>query len=53
MKKAGMKNNEKSPEKKSGIKRRMEDMERKKAAWKQYEMRIRRSNSGSSELDMD
>jgi len=48
-----MKNIEKSPKKRAEIRRRIADLERKKTAWRAYEMRIRRSKSGSSELDLD
>lgn len=48
-----MRNTEMSRKRIASIKRNMNDLERKKEAWKRYEMRLRRSNSGDSELDLD
>jgi hypothetical protein len=43
-----------SPRRKSAEDRRKaDDLERKKEAWNKYERRIRRANSGYSELELD
>jgi hypothetical protein len=48
-----MRNSEMSRKKSSVIKRNKDELERKKEAWRRYEMRLRRSNLGDSELDLD
>ena len=48
-----MRNSEMSRKKTSVIKRNKDELERKKEAWRRYEMRLRRSNLGDSELDLD
>lgn len=48
-----MRNSEMSRKKTSVIKRNKDELERKKEAWRRYEIRLRRSNLGDSELDLD